>query len=276
MTEMPITEEAANRFAHIIDQRDANLAGELLGQCVSNIENNTGSPSGSLRILISHAEVSAMASWYQNGDLAAFKNWLYARGKLEYILMHEPYNETGGVQAYESWALRGLFYLVSGHSGLIEWYAGVDEMFDARRTNDVRVFDFWTKQFFIALRGEWDILVSRCERIIANPPKGSREKKFLIDHQYYLALAKGDVDGMVSIIKELTSQKLIARRISLEGGFSANLICTPAVLYSKLAWMRGYQIIVDSPYIPKDWLPISPLTEYTDPYDFMRKREIVK
>ena len=56
----------------------------------------------------------------------------------------------------------------------------------------------------------------------------------------------------------------------MEGGYTADLICTPAVIYSKLAWRHGYEIVVDSPYIPKEWLPITPLDTYEDPFEFMK------
>lgn len=79
---------------------------------------------------------------------------------------------------------------------------------------------------------------------------------------------------MEATIAELVSPKMIARRVALEGGFSANLLCTPATLYSKLAWIHGYEIVVDSPYIPSEWLPLLPLDVYADPFDFMSSYQI--
>jgi hypothetical protein len=81
---------------------------------------------------------------------------------------------------------------------------------------------------------------------------------------------------MESVIEQLVSPGLIARRMSLEGGYRAGLICTPAVIYSKLAWRHGYQLGVDSPYVPREWLPVTQLSEYSDPFDFMKKYEIGK
>lgn len=276
MSEIPDTEKARSRRKHIFEWRDGALARGHLHQCIVHIQNNTGSRAGCLSTLKSYSEVFAMAAWYERGDLVSFKSWMYSRAKLEYILTSPPFDETGGKIAFEYRAIHGLFALVSDHDGLIDWYSRLDNLFDARRVENPNAFDFWTKQFFVALRGEWATLIERCERIIENPPNISRSKKFLIDHRFYMALARGDVKGMEAIIEELVSPSLIARRISLEGGFRADLICTMAVIYTKLAWRHGYRIVVNSPYIPRDWLPVAPLPEYIDPFDFMRKYEIGK
>jgi hypothetical protein len=227
-----------------------------------------------LRTLRSFAEASAVVAWYHEGDLVALKNWYYVRAKLEFILMQPPYSETGGSAAYENRALHGLFSLISEHKDLIAWYSSLDAIFDNKRINNPKIFDFWTEQFFVALRGEWDILAKRCDLILANPPTSSREKKFLIDHRFYLALARGDALEMKATIEQLVTEEILKKRAALEGGFTSGLISTPALLYSKLAWRRGYQIEVDSPYIPKPWLTIEPLAQYTDPFDFMREYNV--
>lgn len=259
----PDTEKAKARIQHIIECRNGEISRGLIDSCLQHIKNNTGSPTGAMRLLKSHAEAAAMASWYETGDLSTFKNWLYTRCKLEYSLMNEPYNEIGSSQAYIDRALSGMWYLLSDNEELIDWYSNFDKFFDKKRVEDVKKADFWTKQFFIALRGEWNILIERCERILANPPTNT-EKRFLIDHQFYLALGKGDVAGMESVIQELVTQKMISNRLSIEGGFSEGLICSPAIIYCKLAWRWGYQIAVDSPYIPREWIRVAPLNSYSD------------
>lgn len=140
--------------------------------------------------MLSYAECQAMKQWYVHQDLRGLKNWLYVRSKLEYILTQAPYNEAINPVAHEYRALHGWFYLISDNAELIDWYSNIDQMFDARRTGNPRMFDFWTEQFFIALRGEWSLLADRCERILSSPPKSGRERKFMIDHQFYLSLAR--------------------------------------------------------------------------------------
>lgn len=269
MNKVPATDEAAARLLHVIGHRDSYLTEGTLRTALTNIAENTGSPSGSLRTVKGFLEANAVADWFQNGDVNMLKNAFYARSKIDYILTLDPYREVVSDHAFEGMALHGMFSLISDNYKLINWYAKIDAQFNEARVNNVKQFDFWTKQFFLALRGEWDVLGDRCERIIHSPPQGSREKKFMIDHHFYLALAKGDLTGMTTIIEQLVSHKFISKRGSLEGGYTRGLLCTPAILYSKLAWRHGYAVEVDSPYVPSDWLPIDPILDYTDPFEFM-------
>jgi hypothetical protein len=269
VSKVPATDEAAARYTHVVAHRDSYLTNGTLKTALANIAGNTGSFSGSLRTIRGFLEASAIADWFQTGDVGVLKNAFYARSKIDYILTSSPYREVVNDHAFEGIALCGMFPLVSDNRQLIDWYAKIDGQFNDARINNLKQFDFWTKQFFLALRGEWDVLGDRCQRIIDSPPQGSRERKFMIDHHFYLALAKGDLVGMREIIEQLVSQKSISRRASLEGGYTQGLLCTPAILYSKLAWRHGYEIEIDSPYVPRDWLPINPIFAYTDPFEFM-------
>jgi len=274
VTRLPSTNEALVRLSHVIAHRDSYLSDGVLEQSLVNIASNSGSPSGSLRIVRSFSEASAIADWFENGNVDSLKNWFYVRAKLDYVLAHPPYAGKSNDHAFEGLALHGMFSLVSDNSSLINWYATIDDSFNEKRVDNVKQFDFWTKQFFLAIRGEWDILGDRCERIIASPPQGSREKKFLIDHHFYLALARGDLAEMTSIVEQLVSPKSISRRGALEGGYTKDLLCTPSIIYCKLAWRHGYQIKVDSPYVPHEWLPVRPLENYIDKFEFMLDHRI--
>ncbi|MCA8107971.1 hypothetical protein SB394_10345 [Burkholderia sp. BCCIQ04A] len=158
MTKIPTTEEAANRLNHVLERRAFDVSSGVLDNCIANIEGDLGDPSGCLRTLMSYAEASAISVWYETGDVAAFKQWFYVRAKLEYILSQPKYNEPIGALACECRAINGIYYLISGHEGLVDWYAGIDSEFDIKRINNHNLFDFWTGQFFVALRGDWGVL----------------------------------------------------------------------------------------------------------------------
>lgn len=40
--------------------------------------------------------------------------------------------------------------------------------------------------------------------------------------------------------------------------------------YAKLAWMKGMNIVLNSPVVPSELLPRNPLNEYHDRYDFIK------
>jgi hypothetical protein len=270
-----LSQKGLDRLAHVVNDlkgftyRDERI--KLLQDRIVSMQSNFYALFLSLQ---GYSEAKGISTWFYEDNLSSLKNWFYNYGKLAYICAHEPYNTIGQSLAYENRALEGMYYLISDHEGLITWYSGLDAIFDQKGVENTKSFEFYTKQFFLALRGEWDTLGERCERIIANPPSQSREKKFMPDHHFYLALSKGDVVGMEQVISELVSPKMMTRRESVEGGYTAGLLCTPAIIYSKLAWRHGYEIVIDSPYIPQEWLPIKPLEVYEDAFELMEQYQI--
>lgn len=213
-----------------------------------------------------------MTHWYLKNDIHCVKNYAYNYAKLQYVIAQPPYDYLGQEYAFEKRAFCGLWFLLSNHKPLIKWYAHFDRIF-SKTADSPKNEQFFTKQFFIALRGDWELLQIRCEQILAEPPTSGRGKNYLIDHAFYLALAQGNVEGMMSAISQLLETKTFNRRqrMDLESGYTKHLIDTPATLYTKLAWYHGYQIHIGSDYIPKEWLDVTPLTHYQDEFDFMKQ-----
>jgi hypothetical protein len=74
-----------------------------------------------------------------------------------------------------------------------------------------------------------------------------------------------------TILTELTSPKVAKVRNSEPAlGFTERLIATHAVIYAKIAWRHGFRVKIDTPWIPAAWLPVDPLSQYVDPYGFMK------
>jgi len=76
---------------------------------------------------------------------------------------------------------------------------------------------------------------------------------------------------MEAVLNELTSPKVArVRNFEPAFGLTENLIATHATIYAKIAWRHGYEVEVDSPWVPKEWLPIAPVASYEDPWPFMQ------
>lgn len=52
--------------------------------------------------------------------------------------------------------------------------------------------------------------------------------------------------------------------------YRKDLISIPALSYAKLAYIKGYELDIDHPLIPKELLPVRPNDEYWE-YDFMKE-----
>lgn len=251
-------------IAHV--QAHQQVLSDNLELFLKHVQNGTGDVYSCLLSLRSHAAASSLVAWFVNRDLGLFKQWSYVEGKLSRILFQQqPRNW------YPAYLL--LAPLLSDHEPLINWFAHYELPFDESRADDISTADFHGYQALLAIRGDWDALETRCLRILDNPV--AAQKKYEVDHRFYLALARGDLGGMESALDELTSPKVArVRNVEQAFGFTKKLIGTHAVIYAKIAWRHGYKVQLSSLFVPVEWLPVAPLASYEDPYDFMKNFDI--
>jgi hypothetical protein len=248
-----------------VAQHQRALADEV-GFFLDVIATGEGNREFCMLRLCSYATANAMLSWFKDHDLHSFKQWSYVSARLEQMLFR-----ANAKRWYPAHLL--LMPLLSDQEKLIDWFASNDVPFDLTRANDPSTADFHGYQALLALRGEWRTLEERCIKVIGHSIK--KMKKYEIDHQFYLALARHDVVGMEKILEELTSPKIAKiRNIEQAFGFTGKLISTHAVVYAKIAWRHGFELLINTPWIPKEWLPIFPLEDYEDPYVFMKNFNI--
>jgi hypothetical protein len=233
---------------------------------LDTIDTGRGDPEFCLQRLSSHATAAALVSWFEHRDLNAFKQWCYVGGRLEYVLFRRQPKRW-----FPTYLL--LAPLLSDHEGLISWFSRNDQPFDMERANDIRTAEFHGYQALLALRGEWETLEERCLRIIGHSP--TKMKKYEVDHNFYLALARQDIARMEGSLSELTSPNVAKVRNAEQAlGFTEKLIGAHAVIYAKIAWRHGFQIRIDTPWIPEEWPPVNPLASYVDPYDFLGEYQV--
>ena len=96
-----------------------------------------------------------------------------------------------------------------------------------------------------------------------------RNKAMIIDCSFYEAIARKDKQGAEDAINELLLPKIHKYRNKHQ--IYNDFVSYPAIGYAKLAWYKGLEVDINSPYVPKDLLPIAPLRteEYLD-YDFIK------
>jgi len=224
-----------------------------------------GSATGCLMVLGSYYEAKTLLAWFRDRDLAAMKQHAYTAAKLRRMyLQHRPWER---YPAYEH-----LMPLLSDHADLVNWSSQhCVSMWERKAKSGGPAFHAY--QAILALQGQWDELAERCERILAEPPK--RMLKYRVDHQFYLALAKGDEAGMLAALSELTSPAVARMRIVEPAfGLTEKLISTFAVVYAKIAWRHGYQVQLNTPWLPAEWFPVEPLAQYEEAYPFLRDFDV--
>jgi hypothetical protein len=218
---------------------------------------------GNLKML--HEEVADYA-WFAEQDLSTFKLHSYAVARLMYI--RDMIGEQGPLHE-ATW-----FYpLLSDHEPMIQYFMSrrwEEAMLFQRRRINPNQNEYRYYQLTLALNGQWDELGRKAEVFLQEPP--TKMKKYAPDMRFYLALAQKDKAGMEAALAELTSPKVAKVRNEVFELVVASQFVSPfACLYAKTARRHGFELSIDTELIPKEWLPVSPLPDYPDPYDFMRK-----
>ncbi|TBO27718.1 hypothetical protein EYS42_16570 [Aquabacterium lacunae] len=237
---------------------------------VAMIDRGEGSFDGCLSNLKRLHEDIANYAWFGNRDLATFKLQSYLSAKFLYMIAKAT-SEEGVMREAE------YFYaLLSDHEPVIRWMmqqSPHSTLFKQRMVNPTQN-EYRYYQLTLALNGQWNDLGSRAEMFLQDVP--AKMKKYAPDMRFYLALAQQDKAGMESALAELTSPKVAkVRNEVFELVVPSQFVSPFACLYAKAARRYGFELDVDTALIPKEWLPVSPLPAYLDPYEFMRSWSIV-
>ena len=260
--------QAAARLAHVRSHLAYYASDKGVAASIHFIETNTGSVPNCLLDLADHALACAVEAWFGQGDLKGLRQWCYVSAKLkEKGYGSRPVDDMQRAPFAQFLDLREV--LLSNHPGLIRNAWNRDFAYDLKRAENPKTDTFIAYQGIVALSGDFERLRRRCEHVLENPPGTESLKRYLIDHRFYLALSNGDIAGMEAALQKLVEPGSIRARANFESGFTKELISSFAVIYAKIAWLHGFEVKVDTPYIPKEWLPITPLDRYDNHYAFL-------
>lgn len=257
-------DRAKKRLAHV----DGHLErGFSLPAAIRNIKYNLGNPNACLGELSDHALASAVAAWFRHGDLHAMRQWCYVAAGLDRMLLERTQDRFGPFAK----VLGLLKPLLSNDPELIGWFAAHGAVFFEHLIDDPGTYEHLAYQAFLALRGNGDALVARSEAFLGGAAAHGRMRDYAADYRFWAALGQRDAGAMQRALEELVEPRLLLGRENDESGYTAFLISTPAVVYAKIAWLHGYEVSVASPFVPKEWLPMTPLPMYSDHYDFLAR-----
>lgn len=239
-------------------------------RAVSLIELGQGDPSACAQSLAHYAQARAMLVWIEQEDLIATRQQFYLASKLiqfsyQIDISQNKSNLTNspGPKNFEL-----LNTLVSNNREQIDWFTQCDATYDMKYIDKANSVDFLMYQSIVAMRGEWSRLLERCEKVIAHPPASL--KKWHDYHYFYLALAQGDRAKMEAVLLEMVAPNKLKTRLSEEYPFTENLIFSRVIIAVKIAWLHGFEVHVDSPYVPMEWMSMTPLDSYDNHYSFLK------
>lgn len=203
------------------------------------------------------AIIKGMHSYYVNQDLAAAKQWFYVAAKCIAISTTKP------VGFEKFWALHPfMFALLSDNTEIITRFSTIEtanllERRDGFKNNE---FDIYLVQ--IALQGDYTKL--------AELVNAYKDKSYKQQTKFKLAIIQFMEGLMSGNISEMESAIALHGEWQLSNPTTEDFLSDYGVVLCKLAWLRGYQVQLDSPLVPMAFMPIAPLAHYDDVYDFLK------
>jgi hypothetical protein len=240
---------------------------------INFLENNEGSRLGCLLLLSDKIAARAMHAYFHSSDLLRTKHYAYLAAKSHIMYMHMIPNDSYLMQEL-------LWPLLSDNEELIDWYRQFSVMYRVKPSeiggdkDNPKSWLYFRYQAWLALNERWDELGQRAQRILGMADDIKKDKHTLLDHRFFLSLANKDQSGMESALLEMCMPRIRSNSFKRESGVTGSFITSHATLYAKLAWRNGFQVKVDSPWIPQDWLPVAPLDKYEAPWPFMQNFDI--
>jgi hypothetical protein len=236
---------------------------ELINDCVLlkkyPIERANQLEKNNLDSLATFLYDEALYNLFIEKDLYKTKQSFYLSAKMElylYLFFDNP-------NYFELTNNSLLCILLSDNKQLIDNYIRLTDKVHKEQS----IKGFFPLFVQVALRKNWDYLQ---EKIDFNREHFASKKSndwFHIDLDFFEALLNGDKKKMEESIIILATKQHKKRN---DGIYRKDLISTPALTYAKLAYIKGFELDIDHPLIPKELLPVKPNDEYWE-YDFMKE-----
>jgi len=169
------------------------------------------------------------------------------------------------------WMAHGMFYmyyaLLSDHQALIQRYAHLTHPLKNEMNQNAGVFTTVVQN---VIAGDWEQLDIHIQTI--QNFKGGKLKVVKTIRDRFLTYIDALRNKDLHLLKKaIMSFEEASFKTSMKRGeiLYEHLISHHTLGLAKLAWYKGLPVEIDSPYVPREMLPIAPLPHYHDPYHFL-------
>lgn len=265
----PDIEKGLKSFSKEINIAQINKASDLFPELITRrSRTEMASP---FRLIAAHYKRLSLVYYFEEDDLLGFRKNMYQSSLLDIRSAQSVPTDYSTVKA------ASLFEpLLSNNKEVIHWFSQHVLFLCLRNNNGSNYYDdvqdhyFHDLCFHLALQGDWQWLKERCEKALVTTLK--QHKLRHIDYRFLLSLANGDKPGMESALAELLQPKVNRHRNNEMGnnGIETGLLAFWPTIMAKIAWFHGYEVDVDPDWVPKEWLPMSPLESYQPEPSYMQ------
>ncbi|MFY0639837.1 MAG: immunity 49 family protein [Bermanella sp.] len=216
-----------------------------------------------------------LINWHENADVKKVKELAFLSSKLR--RMCYQYRSDAGL-AYGNF--RMFTALLSDEPNINHWFAWhVIPCLAKSKGRKPSYLQPGSQEFHafnchLALLGEFDWLAERMDQVLVEGIKLRDGKSYRFDNLFLKALVEGDKQAMEDNIHAVLTGRVAYPRNNENGmAYQSKVVSTWGVILSKIAYRNGFELDIDSPWVPKEWLPIQPLDEYECPseLDFVKE-----
>lgn len=229
-----------------------------------------------LGLLYNNLQAKLLADWIEYRDVKEVRKTALIAARVKRASY--TYNPAGGL-AYAPY--RMFSALVSNDPDIIHWFSWhvipclsgskgrIPNYLQPQKT------EFHAFNFHLALLGEFEWLAERTELALAEGVKFKSGKSYRLDYGFFKGLVNGSIGEMEDNIHQLLTGRVAFTRNNEHGlGYHRKVVSAWGVIFSKLAYRHGYELDIDSPWLPKEWLSMTPPVTTSDDKIFLESLEL--
>ena len=203
-------------------------------------------------------ENMALGEFFINGDITLCKQYFYRCACIDEYLINN-YDS----RILDSGVNHITYALLSDNTELIGRYADLaHSVYNWMVEHGHSTLLYCIQQI---MKGDWERVKWGIE--IMKTKNAKLRNGILSDIAFFEALVEKDESKMFEAINQLLKDH---KKRNKYLGISQDYFSIPALTYTKLAWLKGFEIDINHPLIPKELLPFKPLAVYDEKYDFLK------
>lgn len=200
--------------------------------------------------------IRALGAYYIDHDVDLFKQHCYVSGR--------AYLMSAGQEGGEQFSTSRTFFiaLLSDCPQLIEQfsYLSTPDMERDRKNPRAAASDIHLLQ--LALKGKWEELVEFVKLLRATRYGRSDQSTDLTE--FFLLLANRDKESLETLIETRRA------KIRHPHPIAEDFVSFYGAMETKLCWLKEIPVEINHRLVPMDLMPVRPLLEYKDVYEFLK------
>ena len=251
---------------------------EMEKRCIDYIKNKKGNQLSCMRTLSSEYKVLASKNLLIENNLNSFRLNCHISEKLKIL------GTSKESRLYK--ASYSLFGLIMSNNK--EWISFLKNNLNYTTSNDFNSKEntyikskylhrnsFLSKTTILALLGDFEEVEKRSKKYLEEPLTKSYYVYTKYDFMFFEALVNKNTEKMKRAIHKLLEPK-IAKKILFDTDINYSFYLNIYVLmYSKIALLHGFDLGINDKMAPKNLIDNTSLQSYEEPYDFMKKIDLV-